>query len=287
MELSIILINYNTKAMTQKTIDSIFSTVLETKYEVIVADNSSKEEERYTSNDKRVKVLSELENKGFGNACNIAAKEAKADVLLFLNSDTILKKGSVDESYKYLQEQENVGALGIRMLLPDNTLDHGCKRGFPTPMASLYYFTGMDKRYPDSQKYGWYRQTFIPERSIADVDSISGAFFMIPKKVFNEMDGFDEDYFMYGEDVDLCYRIKKAGYRVVYYGKVFFLHLKGESGMKKDTKVLSYFYDAMRIFYDKHYRSIYPAITTKMVHFAINMKYKLALRKAKKEAPDG
>ncbi len=282
MELSIILINYNTKNLISKTIASIFQTVLETKYEIIVADNSSDEEQRYHSEDKRVRVLPPIENKGFSNACNLAAKKAKAPYLLFLNSDAILKVRSVDESLAYLKQQNDVGALGIRMLSPDGTLDHGCKRGFPTPMASFYYFTGMDKRHPDSEKYGWYRQTFIKDRTIADVDSISGAFFMIPTKIFKEMNGFDEDYFMYGEDLDLCYRIKQAGYRVVYYGKVFFIHLKGESGMKKDPETLAHFYGAMHIFYNKHYQSLYKPITSRAVHAAIQLKYKLAAFKAKK-----
>lgn len=282
MELSIILINYNTKNLISKTIASIFQTVLETKYEIIVADNSSDEEQRYHSEDKRVRVLPPIENKGFSNACNLAAKKAKAPYLLFLNSDAILKVRSVDESLAYLKQQNDVGALGIRMLSPDGTLDHGCKRGFPTPMASFYYFTGMDKRHPDSEKYGWYRQTFIKDRTIADVDSISGAFFMIPTKIFKEMNGFDEDYFMYGEDLDLCYRIKQAGYRVVYYGKVFFIHLKGESGMKKDPETLTHFYGAMHIFYNKHYQSLYKPITSRAVHAAIQLKYKLAAFKAKK-----
>lgn len=282
MELSIILINYNTKDLISKTIASIFQTVLETKYEIIVADNSSDEEQRYHSEDKRVRVLPPIENKGFSNACNLAAKKAKAPYLLFLNSDAILKVRSVDESLDYLKQQDDVGALGIRMLSPDGTLDHGCKRGFPTPMASFYYFTGMDKRHPDSKKYGWYRQTFIKDRTIADVDSISGAFFMMPTKIFKEMNGFDEDYFMYGEDLDLCYRIKKAGYRVVYYGKVLFIHLKGESGMKKDPETLSHFYEAMHIFYNKHYQSLYKPITSRAVHAAIQLKYKLAVFKAKR-----
>lgn len=281
MELSIILINHNTKHLTAQTVQSVLDTVHNVDYEVIVMDNSSEPEQQFECAHQNVRVFLGIPNHGFSHACNLGAKQASGDYFLFLNSDTILQEHTVDQAFAYLREHDDIGALGVRQLLPDGTLDHGCKRGFPTPMAAFYYFTGMDQKHPDSRKYGAYRQTFVDEHSIADVDCISGAFMLIPKEVFLKTGGFDEDYFMYSEDVDLCYKICKSGWRVVYYGKVSFVHLKGQSGIH-DPVVLKHFYLSMRLFYDKHLKQQYNFLVNFLIHRAIGIKYFFAKRKMKR-----
>lgn len=287
MELSIILINYNTKTLTEQAIDSILKTVEKTDFEIVVVDNSSQEEQKVSFESERVCVLRDVKNHGFGHACNLGVQHSSGEYLLFLNSDTVMSENTIDESFAFLKQDCSIGALGVRMLRPDGSLDHGCKRGFPTPMASLYYFSGLDRRYPDSHKYGAYRQTFLEEDTVADVDSVSGAFLMLSRTVFDKVDGFDQDFFMYGEDLDLCYRIKQEGYRVVYYGKVSFLHLHGQSGLVRSEKVIGYFYDAMNLFYDKHYQNKYNALTGFLVKTAISCKRHLAIRKSRKVLEDG
>lgn len=287
MELSIILINYNTKTLTEQAIDSILKTVERTDFEIIVVDNSSQEEQKLSLERERVHILRDVQNHGFGHACNLGVQHSSGEYLLFLNSDTVMSENTIDESLAFLQQDCSIGALGVRMLRPDGSLDHGCKRGFPTPMASLYYFSGLDRRYPNSHKYGVYRQTFLEEDAVADVDSVSGAFLMISRTVFDKVDGFDQDFFMYGEDLDLCYRIKQQGYRVVYYGKVSFLHLHGQSGLVRSEKVIGYFYDAMNLFYEKHYENKYNAFTGFLVKTAISFKRHLAIRKSRKVLEDG
>ena len=282
MDLSIILINHNTRQLTGQTVESILDTVKDLTYEIVVIDNSSKEEEVFFCEHEKVRVFSGLPNQGFGHACNEAVKHAHGEYLLFLNSDTVIHESTLDQAFSYIYADDSIGMLGVRQLLPDGSLDHGCKRGFPTPMTSLWYFAGLDRVLPKSKRFGRYRQTFVPEDAVADVDCVSGAFMLLPRGVFDEVGGFDEQFFMYCEDVDLCYRIREAGYRIVYYGKVSFTHLKGRSGVS-NPNILFHFYHSMRIFYDTHYRDKYSAIVTGMVHLGISAKYALAKRGLRKK----
>ncbi len=283
MDLSVIIINYNTKELTGQAVASVRETVKSTSCEVIVIDNSSEPEERYQNDADGVVVLSGVENRGFGNACNLGAAQAKGEYLLFLNSDAIAHPEAIDRTVKYLREHPEVGALGIRMLLEDGTLDRGCERGFPTPSASLYYFLGLDKKYPESRKYGAYHQTFLPDDQTAETDCVSGAYLMMPRSFFLELGGFDEIFFMYGEDIDLCYRVKEAGKKVVYYADASVTHLKGASGLhSKSKEAIYHFHRAMKLFYRKHYWKKYNIFVSAAVYFGIWAKYHLALLTAKK-----
>lgn len=283
VDLSIIIVNHNTKELTQQTIDSVIKGTHTLQYEIVVVDNSNQKEEYYTPQEGQPVILvPNVENKGFGHACNLGAKQAIGDILLFLNSDTILQDKALDASVDYLRKHKRVGALGIRTLLQDGTLDHGCKRGFPTPSNALYYYLGMDKRHPESRKYGAYRQTFIDDRQTSEVDAVSGSFLMIPREVWNQVGGFDEEFFMYGEDLDLCYRIKKKSYQIVYFADAQMVHLKGQSGLHtKSKEVIYHFYNAMILFYKKHYIRQYNILVTCMVYCGVWLKYLLTILKSK------
>ncbi len=277
MELSIIIINKDTKKLTEEAICSAVKTIKTVVFEIIVVDNSSRKENVVEKIYDNVVVIKDVVNRGFSNACNIGARVARGEVLLFLNSDTILFENTVDEAFSFFKKQNNVGVLGVRQLLENGKLDAGCKRGFPTPLNSLYYFLGFSKLFPKSKRFGAYQQTFIDEHDVVEVDCVSGAFMLILKKTFNFVGGFDEDYFLYGEDVDICYRLKKAGFKNIYYGKVSFLHFKNKSG-EKNLKVLESFYNSMKIFYNKHYKSKYNFIVNWLVEKGIDFKLWLAKR---------
>lgn len=281
MDLSIILINHNKAELTAQTITSVQKTASSFSYEIIVIDNSVSPDMAYSAGDDDVKVYGNIENKGFGHACNLGASYAKGTYLLFLNNDTILHSEALEKSLNAIKHNKKIGALGIRTLLQDGTLDHGCKRGFPTPMNSLYYFLGFDRRNPTSEKYGAYRQTFVDEKSIKKVDAVSGSFMFMPKAVFEQVNGFDTDYFMYGEDLDLCYRVREAGYEVVYYGEASMTHLKGQSGLNTNPDIVRHFYNAMVLFYNKHYRDKYSFITNALVKLGIYIKRWISIRKCK------
>lgn len=277
MDLSIIIVNFNTRELTAQIINLIIENTNGINYELIVIDNSSDKSQVYKSVNPNI-IIQQIENHGFGHGCNAGAKVAKGKYLLFLNSDTLIHDNSLEKCVSYLNSRDDIGALGARVLLKDGILDHGCKRGFPTPEAAFYYYLGLDKRYPQSKKYGAYRQTFLSEDKTNEVDSVSGAFLMIPKYLFIELNGFDEMFFMYGEDLDLCYRIKEKGYKIVYYADAVITHLKGQSGLHKSSKIVIYhFYNAMLLFYNKHYKNKYKKLITVSVMLAVKLKYWMTL----------
>lgn len=278
MDLSIVIVNYNTKALTEQTVNSVIATTNGIDYEIIVVDNSSNTREYYNSSDSRVKVLSKVENRGFGYACNIGANIAIGRYVLFLNSDTIMQKDTLNGAFDYMDKHRDIGCLGIKTLLRDGTFDHGCKRGFPTPFNSLCYVLKLDKIFPKVKKFGGYTLNYLSQNETNEVDSVSGAFMLIPKSVIGKVGLFDESIFMYGEDIDLCYRIKMAGFKVVYYADVWMTHLKGQSGLHtKSPVVIKHFHDGIKRFYDMYYKDKHNFIVTFLMHSAINLRYIITL----------
>ena len=279
MKVSIVIINFNTKDMTEQCIKSIISST-KCEFEIIIVDNSTKIEEKFTSDLPFVTVIN-AENKGFGHACNIGMRDSCGDFYLMLNSDTIVHDYAIDTCLEYISEHSNVGAIGCRTMLADGTLDHNCKRGLPTPEASLYYLLGLDKKYPNSPKYARYHATFLDENKINEVEVLSGSFMMLRASVIAEIGGFDEDYFMYCEDVDLCYRISFSGYKLIYLPTAEITHLKGQSGLNtKNRKVIGYFHKSMLIFYNKHYKKKYNIFVTFAVYIGIHAKMLFSLIKS-------
>jgi hypothetical protein len=246
-----------------------------------VADNSTSKKDSYDKNDDRVKLLSDLPNNGFGNACNIGASKAIGRYVLFLNSDTIMQPDTLDKCVAYLDSHPDVGCLGIKTVLADGSFDHGCKRGFPTPWNSLCYVMGLDRLFKNNKSFGGYRLSYLSNDKTWEVDSVSGAFMMIPRAILTKTGGFDESIFMYGEDIDLCYRIKLMGFKVVYYSDVFMIHLKGQSGLNTKNKVvIKHFHDGLRVFYDKYYKEKHSLLVTLLMHGAINVHHAIALVRA-------
>ncbi|MCI1966649.1 MAG: glycosyltransferase family 2 protein [Oscillospiraceae bacterium] len=283
MDVSIIMINYNTPKLTEQAISSIFSCRPNLKFEIILVDNSEDPAWRYSGSRQGIKVLSGVKNRGFGNACNVGVLHACGKYLLFLNSDTLMHPGTLEQCTAYLSSHPKVGALGARTLLKNGTLDHACKRGFPTPCAAFYYFTKLDRLNPANRKLGAYRATWLGETSVGQVDSVAGSFLMMPKDVFERTNGFDETFFMYGEDLDLCFRVKQLGYQVVYYGKASITHLKGQSGLHTQSKTVAFhFYHAMELFYQKHYLQKYPSIVNALILSAIRLKYGISIAKIRR-----
>lgn len=282
MDLSIVIVNYNTRALTMQTVKSVIASTSGIDYEIIVVDNSSKTSEYFETEDKCVKILSRVENKGFGHACNIGANVAIGRYILFLNSDTIMRNGTLRGAVEYMDRHGEIGCLGIKTLLKDGSFDHGCKRGFPTPFNSLCYVLKLDKLFPKVKKFGGYTLNYLSKDETNEVDSVSGAFMLIPKRVLGKVGLFDESIFMYGEDIDLCYRIKKAGFKVVYYADVWMTHLKGQSGLHtKSPLVIKHFHDGIKRFYDMYYRDKHNFAVTFLMHSAINIRYILILAAAK------
>jgi GT2 family glycosyltransferase len=280
VDLSIIVVNYNTKKLLQQTVQSVISTVGKLiKYEIIVSDNGSKDDscEMVRQYFPGVKLIENNANLGFPKGNNIAIKEAVGRYVLLLNSDTVVKENCIEECISYMGEHKEIGALGCKILLADGTLDHACKRGFPTPEASLYYMLKLDKLFSNNKRFGAYTLDYLPQDEINEVDSLTGAFMMLRREVIEEVGLLDEDFFMYGEDIDWCYRIKEAGWKVVYYPEASIIHYKGGSSRKKRLKTIYEFHRAMYLFYNKHYIKKYNVFITIMVYIGIGIKLTLSL----------
>lgn len=283
MKLSIIIVNYNTYKLTKQTIEAVLSEKTNFEYEILLVDNAStdgsiqdlQEDFKDIIEEKKLRVFRNGSNLGFAKANNRGIKEALGEYILLLNSDTVVKEGCLASCMKRIEEDEHIGALGCKVVLADGTLDHACKRGFPTPKASLYYLLKLDKVNPI--KYGVYDALALDEDEEGEVDCLTGAFMLMPKAILDKVGILDEVFFMYGEDIDLCYRIKEAGYKILYYPKAEMIHFKGGSSKKKRKKVIYDFHHAMWIFYKKHYYKTYNMWINGLVYIGIWTKYILAI----------
>lgn len=275
MELSIIVVNYKTYDLTKNAIKSVLETV-KSSYEIIVVDNNSQDfsYEKLKSafaneiTNKRIEIISNSSNKGFAVANNIGIKKSKVNHILLLNSDTVVKEGSIDSSLNYIKQHEDVGAVGCKILLPNGDLDKAAKRSFPNPKNSFYKLFGLSKINKKS-KSNDYNLDDLDPNGIYEVDSLVGAFMLVRKEIIDQIGFLDEDYFMYGEDIDWCYRIKEAGWKIIYYGAVEIIHHKGSSSKKQKSKLIYEFYRAMYLFYNKHYKEKYSFLTRLVVYMGI------------------
>lgn len=270
IDLSIIIVNYNTRQLTMECIDSVLATVHDVNYEIILMDNSSDSNEILDYEHPFVHCHI-IPNKGYANANNLGYSHAQGNNILLLNPDTIVYPGTINACLSQLAQNPVMGAIGCKVLRPDGTLDHACRRGFPTPFNSFCYFGKLHKFFKHSAKFCQYTMSHLDDSISCDVDSLTGAFMMMPRSVVAKVQLFDETFFMYGEDLDLCYRIKEAGYSIYYYADVQMLHKKYQSGFaKRSPLVIKHFYKSMILFYNKHYRQEYNPLVTFTVYLGIN-----------------
>lgn len=281
MDLSIVIVNYNTKDLLKQTIESVINNTKGIEYEIWVVDNSSKDGsvEMVQEEFKDVKLIASKENLGFPKGNNVAIKKATGRYILLLNSDTKVIGDNLQNCVAYMDKHKDIGALGCKVELPDGTLDHACKRGFPTPEASLYYFLKLNKIMKNRKKYGAYTAEYLGEDEVGEVDALMGAFMMIPRTVVDKVGMLDEEFFMYGEDIDWCYRIKEAGYKIMYYPKEKIIHFKGSSSKKKKAKTTYEFHRAMILFYRKHYNDKYNIFIKILVYIGVALRMILSMIK--------
>ena len=282
MDLSVIIVNYNTYEYTKNCIESVLNADDDLngerlEFEVILVDNASKDGsiewlEKEYNDEPKVLIIKNDENLGFSAANNIGLQEAQGTYLLLLNSDTVIAPDALVKTIGFMDNHPECGALGACVRLADGTLDHACKRSFPTPSSSLFHMLKLDKAFPGNRTFGAYDMTWVDEDATAEIDCTTGAYMCVSREVYEKTGGLDEDYFMYGEDIDWCYRIKQDGYKVVYYPEIRVTHFKkGSWTGKRNPKVLDAFYDSMQIFYDKHYLNKYSAATSAMVRSGTKM----------------
>lgn len=268
MDLSVVIVNYQTFELTKNTINSILEYSYPFSVEVIVVDNASSDDSlsklRQYFNDK-VKFIASKTNDGFAAGNNQALRIVDSKYVLLLNSDTIVWKNTLKDIYDYMEKNSDVGACGCQVLLEDNTLDKACKRSFPNVKNSFFRLFHI----PTNSKDDNYNLDDLDDDGIHEIDCLTGAFIFARKNVLDDVGFLDETFFMYGEDIDLCYRIKKAGWKIVYYGKDKITHFKGASSKKQRSKLIYEFYRAMYIYYKKHHSQESNFIINLIVYFGI------------------
>jgi len=257
LDLSIITVNYNVKEFLQNLIHSIHKAAGSLSYEIIIVDNASSDGSVDFISDKfpEVKLISNNENLGFGKANNQGLKIAEGKFILLINPDAIVSEDTFTKMISFFETHPSVGLAGCKILNPDGTLQLACRRSFPGPWTSFCKVTGLSSLFPNSGLFARYNLTYKDENESYEVDAISGSFMMMRKEVYENTGGFDEDYFMYGEDLDLCYRIQQAGYQVYYVHETQIIHYKGESTRRSSLDETKFFYDAMHLFVKKHLSS--------------------------------
>lgn len=254
MQLSIIIVNYNSRSLIEQCLVSINNAAAGINTEIIVIDNNSSDgsKEWLPQNFPGVRYIFNDMNAGFAKASNQGFKISSGSYILFLNPDTILTKTCLKDCISFFESHTDAGAIGVRMLNQKGNFLKESKRGLPSPAASFYKLFGLTAIFPGSKTFAKYYQGHLPETENNPVDVLSGAFIMIKKAVFEKVNGFDETFFMYGEDIDISLRITKAGFKNYYLGKISITHLKGGS-TRYDQDHIRHFYGAMDLFVKKHY----------------------------------
>lgn len=272
LKLSVIIVNYNVKYYLDQCISSVLrafevmkkasssdSSVNEEVAEIIVVDNHSADgsvdylEKRYPQMlYPMVRFVRSAHNLGFARANNIAIRQSRGEYVLLLNPDTIVGEDALKASVDFMDAHEDAGAVGVRMLGAQGRRAMESRRGLPTPMVSFFKMLGFCNRWPHHRLFGKYYMGYLPWDEPCQIEVVSGAYCMLRRKALDEVGLLDEDFFMYGEDIDLSYRVLKGGYHN-YYLPVDILHYKGESTQKSSFRYVHVFYEAMLIFFRKHY----------------------------------
>jgi GT2 family glycosyltransferase len=287
-DLSVIIVSYNTKKLLDECLASLLAAEAPPGgVEIIVVDNASADgsQAMVQANYPGVRLLASPENLGFAAANNRGTAVAQGRYLLFLNSDTRIEPDALVKPLAYIQANPDVGALTVKLLYPDGRRDPDNHRGFPTPWNALCHFSGLSRLFPNTPRFNGYFQSYADFSQTHDVEVIAGSYMLMPRDLFDALEGWDETYFFYGEDIDFCYRINQAGYRIVYYPHVTVLHYKGaSSGLRKESaaiarppketrvKVARESVRAMKLFYGKFYSQQYPAVVTWLVLAGIQVR---------------
>lgn len=296
-DLSIIILNYNTKNLLRDCLRSIEKSKTDgLVFQTIVVDNASTDGSVKMVKDDfpGVELMVSKKNLGFAGGNNLGIPHSSGRYVLFLNPDTIVEPNTFKEMVNFMNDHPQVGASTCKVILPNGKLDDACHRGFPTPWNAFCHFFGLEKIFPKSKIFSGYSLGWLPLDKIHEIDSGVGAFLMVRRKVGEEINWWDEDYYWYGEDLDLCYRIKEKGWKVMFVPTTKIIHYKGAaSGIKKDSQKIStatketkirsvkMSTQVMRIFYQKHYLNKYPKLVSWLVMRGIDLLEKIRIARVK------
>ncbi|MFH0943086.1 MAG: glycosyltransferase family 2 protein [Candidatus Beckwithbacteria bacterium] len=289
MDISIIIVNFKTEKLTLQTIASVFQADPPSgRIEVILVDNASQDNTGAKVRKKfpQVKIIQTDKNLGFAGGNNLGLRQAKGRYILLLNSDTIIQPDTLITMVKFMNENPQVGLSTCRVELVNGNIDPASHRGFPFPWAAFTYLSGLEKLFPHSPLFSRYHQGWKDLNTTHEIDSPVGAFFFLRQKALSQVGLLDEKFFMYGEDIDLAFRIKQAGWKIMYVPQTKITHLKGASGLNNQAKqsrliTTQNFFAAMKIFYSKHYQKKYLFPLRWLVFLGIDLLKQIRLLKIK------
>ncbi|MFO7878918.1 MAG: glycosyltransferase [Bacteroidota bacterium] len=277
--LSVIIVNYNVKHFLEQCLHSAFKASKGIDAEIFVVDNNSVDGSCNMVRKKfpEVKLIANRENRGFSSANNQAIRQATGRHILLLNPDTVVEEDSFVKILDYMDKHPDVGGLGVKMIDGKGHFLPESKRGLPTPRVAFYKIFGLSALFPGSKKFGQYHLSFLDKNKIHEVDILSGAFMWLRKEALDKTGLLDETFFMYGEDIDLSYRIQKAGYKNIYFPETTIIHYKGESTKKGSINYVRIFYQAMIIFAEKHFSQKNAKIYSALINMAIYFRAAIAI----------
>jgi GT2 family glycosyltransferase len=279
LELSIVIVNYNVKEFLTQCLDSIFKSQTQYNYEVIVVDNSSRDSGRdeICSTFKDITWIDNSENVGFGRANNQGFSRAKGVYTLILNPDTVLQEDTLEKCISYLLAHPEVGGLGIKGLDGSGQFLPESKRALPTPLVALWKITGLSAIFPKSSVFARYHLGHLSPEENHEVDILVGCFMMVPTQLLLSVGGFDPQYFMYGEDIDLSYELQKTGHKNIYFSDSQIIHYKGESTKRGSLNYVRMFYKAMVLFAKKQFTGSSAAAYSLLIYSGIYLRATLAI----------
>jgi len=272
LDLGIVIVNYKTCDLLRECLQSIYESRGDFSFQVCVVDNCSQDGSCAMVGKEfpQAQLIESEVNGGYAYANNLGLRafgfvqtsdeklsESRPRYALLLNPDTLLPPSALQEMLNFMEARPEAGVAGPRLVLADGSLDLACRRSFPSPEVSFYRMVGLSKLFPRSRRFGRYNLTYLDPDELAEVDSVVGAFMLVRAEALKQVGLLDESFFMYGEDLDWAYRIKKAGWKVYYNPQVTVLHYK-RAASRHSRKANYEFYQAMHIFYRKHYAATTP-----------------------------
>ncbi len=283
-DLGIVILNWNTCDLLRRCLETVFASRGDFAYRVIVVDNASTDGSAAMVRETfpQAELIESPVNGGYAHGNNLGLRvlgyRGKGDVspaapryALLLNPDTEVPPEGLYRMVRFMDSRPDVGVAGAKLVLPDGSLDKACRRGFPTPLVSLYHFLGLGKLFPNSPRFARYNMTYLDPDIETEVDSVVGAYMQVRREAIEAAGLLDEAFFMYGEDIDWAFRIKSAGWKIVYHPQVVVKHVK-RAASRQSQKAQFEFWRAMLIFYRKHYRATTPFWLHSLIMLGLMMK---------------